>query len=1175
MKQSLLRFTSIQIQLVTFMFLAICLRLHAQQLPAIDRNQTQKFIHQQSGRNQSGKPAPQAARTFKKGDVIRLNQGPRDQNLPSLKNCGHVAHMEWMRKNHPEVHSDAHFEAWIGKEIVKLRKELANKRTENVIRIPVVVHIVHNGEAVGQGANISAQQVQSQIDVLNEDYRRKPGTPGFNNNPVGADTEIEFCLATVNPQGATMAEAGIDRVRGTRATYPRSVIETQLKPQTIWDPNKYLNMWTVTFGGDEVQLLGYAQFPNASGLEGMPAGQGVANTDGVTMRYSSFGRVGNVEPPFDGGRTTTHEVGHWLGLRHIWGDEQPNCGNDFCDDTPTSNGPNYGCNRNANNCSNRNMVENYMDYSDDPCMNIFTQNQKERMLAVLNNSPRRASLKTSNVCGATQPPTGCQAATQNPPLIEGFTRSGFPYADWFLINPDNDVTFELSNQFGGYGRSNNSIVIDNYNVDFSGKIDAFILPAVNLTNATNGRLEFDVAYKPYSLVNSDTLALAVSTDCGGTFITVWEEGGTTLASEPGFETFEFRPSGTQWKRVSLPISQLGGIQGKNNVRFAFINVSGYGNKMYIDNIRVLGSPGAFAPIPSFSSNNRGGCAGLSVQFTDKSVDNPSSWQWTFPGGTPASSTNRNPTVVYNTPGFYNVTLNVSNAQGNNSLTIEQYVFVGNGPSTSIPNSQGFENASFPPQNWSTVNVNNDNPQWLRTTEAGANSNASTFIDNYSNNNARGRVDFLYTPTYNLTGVANPSLEFDVAYALYNQTLRDTLIIYYSTNCGADFIPMYFKEGSSLATTSEFVEELFVPFPNEWRKERISLAGLNASSILFVFTNISGNGQDIYLDNIAVVNNTNCPGFPLASAANTNVCGGGTISLRATNIPNATYFWSGPNGFTSAQQNPSINNANVNQSGIYSVSAVRSGCFSLPSEVDVSVLAPQPVQPGNNGPVCAGSNLDLTAPTVGGVSYFWQGPAGFTADVQNPVIFNAGAANGGQYTVRTVLRGCSSATRNTSATISPTPLPPTLSINPGLTVITASGSVQGLGWLKDGSPINNSGTTLNVTGDGLYCAFTQQGNCRSRNVCVAVGEVAVKPQLGSSSWKFYPNPIDNQLIIENTDNLFGKARIQCLTLDGKLLLEKELNSGEPLQLNLQHLPTGAFLVKILTDKEVVVQKLLKK
>jgi|GEM_PF-1192064 len=1152
-------------------------QVSAQQFPGIDPHIAKKFILAQSGRNVPTKAAPQFSRSFKKGGKINLNRSQKDPNLPARRNCGHVAHMEWMQQQYPGLQTTEQFENWMNGEIVKHRSEQANKRTADIIRIPVVVHIVHNGEQVGTGANISAQQVQSQIDVLNEDYRRKAGTPGFNNSDVGADTEIEFCLATINPQGVTMAEAGIDRIRGTRANYTRNIIEAQLKPQTIWDPMKYLNMWTLTFGGDDVQLLGYAQFPNASGIEGLPSGQGVANTDGVVMRFNAFGRVGNVESPYDGGRTTTHEVGHWLGLRHIWGDQQPNCGNDFCDDTPDSNGPNYGCNRNANNCRGRNMVENYMDYSDDPCMNIFTRNQKERMLVVMNNAPRRASLKTSNVCGAAVPPTGCQAATQNAPFINGFTQSGFPYTDWFLINPDNDVTFELSNQAGGYGLSDNSIIIDNYNVDFSGKLDAFILPAVNLSSISNGRLEFDLAYKPYSLINSDTLALAVSTDCGGTFTTVWEEGGPTLASEPGFEFFEFVPRGNQWKRISLNLSQLGAIQGKNNVRFAFINVSGYGNKLYIDNIRVLPAPGNFPPVPAFTSSSRGGCAGLSVQFTDKSVDNPTAWQWTFPGGNPASSTARNPTVTYNTPGQYQVSLRVSNGQGNNTISEQNYIYVGNSSNTSVPNSQGFELTNFPPQNWFPVNVENDEVTWIRNGFVGANSNASAYIDNYTEDrNPRGNVDYLFSPTYNLSGVANPSLEFDVAYALFSTQFRDSLIVYYSTNCGANFFPLYFKEGSSLASVSGTVTARFVPSNiNQWRKESISLSGLNATSIMFVFTNISGNGQDLFLDNIAVVNNPNCPSFPTASATNTNVCGGGTIALRATTIANATYSWTGPNGFSSMQQNPNIPNAIPDQAGIYSVSAVRSGCFSLPSEVDISVLTPQPVTPTNNGPVCEGSNLELTAPNQAGVSYFWQGPGGFSADVQNPVRFNVTSANGGQYVVRTVLRGCSSSTRNTTASVAQTPLAPVLNLNPTLSVITASGSIQGISWLKNGTQIQSGGTTLNVSGDGVYCAFTQTGNCRSRNACITVGEVAVKPKLGSVNWKVYPNPADNHLLVEMTSGTFSKADIQCLSLDGKLLLQQRILGGEPVSLDIQHIPAGAFLIKIITDQEVVVQKLIKK
>ncbi len=138
---------------------------------------------------------------------------------------------------------------------------------QTVYKIPVVVHVVHNGEAVGTGANISYAQIQSQIDVLNEDFRRMVGSNGFNQNEAGTDTLIEFFLATEGPDGVALVEPGIDRVDGGRSEWPkgflRNPIETSLKPFTIWDPEKYFNIWTVNFGGFASRdLLGYAQFPD-------------------------------------------------------------------------------------------------------------------------------------------------------------------------------------------------------------------------------------------------------------------------------------------------------------------------------------------------------------------------------------------------------------------------------------------------------------------------------------------------------------------------------------------------------------------------------------------------------------------------------------------------------------------------------------------------------------------------------------------------------------------------------------------------------------------------------------------------------------------------------------------------------------------------------------------------
>ena len=312
------------------------------------------------------------------------------------------------RSDHNRAGASQAFETWLASK----RYSNSTGRTASITySIPVVVHVVHNGEPLGEGANISYAQVQSQIEVLNEDFRRKEGTNGFNNDPVGVDTRIEFYLAPVDPVGNVLAEPGIDRIHGGRAEWPTGVvqnpIEFQLKPVTIWDPARYFNIWTVNFGGFIGRnLLGYAQFPDMSGLEGLNEDEGGALTDGVVIGYPYFGSsekgdFPSLFAPFDLGRTTTHEVGHWLGLRHIWGDG--NCFiDDFVGDTPPANQPTNGCPTEVFSCTVESMFENYMDYTDDACMNIFTEGQRERMEIVLENSPRRANV-VEVIVGATEP----------------------------------------------------------------------------------------------------------------------------------------------------------------------------------------------------------------------------------------------------------------------------------------------------------------------------------------------------------------------------------------------------------------------------------------------------------------------------------------------------------------------------------------------------------------------------------------------------------------------------------------------------------------------------------------------------------------------------------------------------------------------------------------------------
>lgn len=308
------------------------------------------------------------------------------------------------------------FEAWIAPKVEAIKKRLQYSTTDEpvIITIPVVVHIIHNGKSIGVGENISDAQILSQITTLNQDFRRILGTPGYNTNAIGADIGIEFCLAQVAPDGT--ATTGIERVNLGVATWTTNyAVETTLKPQTIWDPTQYFNIWVAKFGGSGQNslngVLGYAQFPGNSGLGGLNPNGGSATTDGVIMDYRAFGSSDIASGPYyqgyDKGRTTTHEIGHCFGLRHIWGDSSSctvnttDSFNDYCPDTPAANGPNFDCYSPYNSCplaTGNDMTENYMDYSNDTCMNTFTLDQKARILAVLENSPRRSSLTTSTVC---------------------------------------------------------------------------------------------------------------------------------------------------------------------------------------------------------------------------------------------------------------------------------------------------------------------------------------------------------------------------------------------------------------------------------------------------------------------------------------------------------------------------------------------------------------------------------------------------------------------------------------------------------------------------------------------------------------------------------------------------------------------------------------------------------
>jgi hypothetical protein len=348
-----------------------------------------------------------------------------DHRDPQQRNCFTVESEEMIRKRYPGRKSTQQFEEALANQIGRARMMNSVLTDEVVYRIPTIVHVVHGGEPVGAGTNISEAQVLSQFEALNEDFRRLG--PGYNEHPDGADIRIEFVPVTVDPSGKPLSEPGIDRVFGYRAFFEYLPIEFELKPNTIWDPERYFNIWVLNFGGSMSNVLGYAQFPGMSGLEGLPDDFG-PDTDGVVIGYRYFGRTGVVQAPFNMGRTTTHEVGHWLGLRHIWGDGDCSA-TDYCEDTPPADGPNQSCIF-RDSCpfdEKPDMIENYMDYSDDPCMSVFTNDQKARIRTVLEVSPRRRSL------------VGCQQSTL---VVAGANVSG--NNQWFDYTSETESVVTIS-----------------------------------------------------------------------------------------------------------------------------------------------------------------------------------------------------------------------------------------------------------------------------------------------------------------------------------------------------------------------------------------------------------------------------------------------------------------------------------------------------------------------------------------------------------------------------------------------------------------------------------------------------------------------------------------------------------------------------------------------------------
>lgn len=272
-----------------------------------------------------------------------------------------------------------------------------NAESRNVITIPVVVHVIYR--TATQNTSMTDTRIQNQINILNQDFNGTNADTNLTPAPfksLRGNAQINFCLAQRDPQG--FATNGITRTQTTISNIgnTNNYFSTANGGINAWDRTKYLNIWVCEIGSG---ILGFAYLP----------GTASADRDGVVIDLKYFGTPGATSP-YNRGRTATHEVGHWLNLRHIWGDQT--CGNDLVADTPTQQSDNGSCPtfpHRPNSCSTTNangdMFSNYMDYVNDNCMNIFTAGQVTRMRAALNaTAGGRNQLQNSQGCVLGNPP---------------------------------------------------------------------------------------------------------------------------------------------------------------------------------------------------------------------------------------------------------------------------------------------------------------------------------------------------------------------------------------------------------------------------------------------------------------------------------------------------------------------------------------------------------------------------------------------------------------------------------------------------------------------------------------------------------------------------------------------------------------------------------------------------
>lgn len=638
------------------------------------------------------------------------------------------------------------------------------------------------------------------------------------------------------------------------------------------------------------------------------------------------------------------------------------------------------------------------------------------------------------------------------PLVEGFQSLPFLPANWILHNPDNDNAWQRATTVGGYGTSTACAYYNNYSVDVTGTKDAMYTPKYDFSGLTSASLSFDVAYARYDATYSDTLAVFISLDCGATFTQIYLKGGSTLATAPDLTTSNFMPTNSQWRTETV---SLNSYLGQSKIMLSFENRSGYGQYLFVDNINITGVGGA-APVAAFSASATTICAGDTISFSDQSTGNPTSWSWTFGGGTPATSTAQNPSVVFNTAGTYSVTLTATNSSGSDPETKTNYITVNAIPAVSVTPSPA-------------------------TICAGSSTSLT----------ASGATTYSWSPSTGLSGTtgatvtASPSTS--TTYTVTGTSSGCSGVQNVSVNVNPAPTVTVSPNSSSICSGASTTLTASGATTYSW-SPATGLSGTTGSSVTanptttttYIVTGTQSSCTDTQSVTVSV---TPLPSITVTPAS-PGICSGGSTSLTASGA--TTYTWSpatGLSGTTGATVTASPSSTTT-----YSVAGTQGSCTGNANvTVTVNPIPAITVSP-SPATICSGNSTSLSA--SGATTYSWSPGTGLGSTTGAVVTANPSATT--TYTVTGTTSGCSG---NQTVTVNVTALP-TITVTPSSaticegnsTTLTASGATS-YSWSPATGLSGTTGATVvaSPSATTTYTVTGTQNGCSNVNaVTVSVG-----------------------------------------------------------------------------------------